>query len=558
MSKAQTTAKGDMQLPLVVQIGFSGSRELFSLAASTGGRNQEQLELEAELASQFEEILRDEIQFNFENKSNLFFCGISQAAIGSDIVFSNACKKLRWTQRIFLPQHRDAYLNAEGTYGPDFTDSQRADTEQVLSSSHIIQERVVSHSVNRQERFEETNLEIIHASDVLVAIVNEDNIGRKGGTDQFIKSAQQRSRPLLKITVKANPDSGVQLSHEWIGPPINIPQLPASIAKEKTKIDRSAIWPSRSSAEADIPSSNEYTKYLKNLSSEKSKWKQNLFKWYASIIIGSHIAATLMATIALKLGNVEFHKLLIWLLNCEIAFLVVGFGVHQWLHKTHAVEHWALYRLIAEVARSRGGVGTLHVYLSHFFTLPFHKSLNPLLRTINVLHLFSTRKTSENWQTHRKRYIEERLGPFSNDIRLQIPYYDHSSKQAKRKHKRCLSVFKFASLIAIIATAIKLLVALHWIPLDENVVKTVKTITGSIAIMLPIIAVAVLSLAAAFDFVATEHTSKELHEFLVLQVELLEQSSSSVEYSRLVLQTEERLLGETVNWYSRRTFVSVA
>ena len=66
-----------------------------------------------------------------------------------------------------------------------------------------------------------------------------------------------------------------------------------------------------------------------------------------------------------------------------------------------------------------------------------------------------------------------------------------------------------------------------------------------------------LSLAAAFDLEAREHTYHELHNFLAEQRERLVRCSK-LSLPRLVLETEMQLLAETANWFSRRSFTGVA
>jgi len=79
-----------------------------------------------------------------------------------------------------------------------------------------------------------------------------------------------------------------------------------------------------------------------------------------------------------------------------------------------------------------------------------------------------------------------------------------------------------------------------------------------LTILLPVLAVAALSLAAAFDLEARRHTFKEMHEFLERQTRHLTEAASEREFAKLLLETESRLLGETVNWFSRRSFTGVA
>jgi len=82
-------------------------------------------------------------------------------------------------------------------------------------------------------------------------------------------------------------------------------------------------------------------------------------------------------------------------------------------------------------------------------------------------------------------------------------------------------------------------------------------ILGCFAIIYPVIAVAALSLAAAFDLEAKKHTSEERVAFLERQTGLLESAATAREFAKLLIETESRLLGETVNWHARRSFAGV-
>ena len=69
---------------------------------------------------------------------------------------------------------------------------------------------------------------------------------------------------------------------------------------------------------------------------------------------------------------------------------------------------------------------------------------------------------------------------------------------------------------------------------------------------------AAFDLVAAFDIEARLHTSREMLEFLGPHKDLLATAPTEREYRRLLIETESRLLGETVNWYARRSFMGVA
>lgn len=71
------------------------------------------------------------------------------------------------------------------------------------------------------------------------------------------------------------------------------------------------------------------------------------------------------------------------------------------------------------------------------------------------------------------------------------------------------------------------------------------------------VAVGGLSWSAAIDCEARVETFGETLRFLRRQRPLLEQAASAGEFDGLLLETETTLLGETVNWFSRRSNTGV-
>ena len=120
------------------------------------------------------------------------------------------------------------------------------------------------------------------------------------------------------------------------------------------------------------------------------------------------------------------------------------------------------------------------------------------------------------------------------------------------------------TLLAIAATLLKLLMNLPGLDLElplaepEALHELMTTASGFLAIVLPLVAVAALSLAGAHDFDARAATYRDMHTFLRSQKARLTKAATQHELARLVLETEYRLLGETVTWYSRRLFAAVA
>jgi hypothetical protein len=100
MSATRSTSS----LPCIIQVGFAGSRHLFDDSLERTDIQALERELETQLTDRLQS-LKDELGLG----PNYHFCGISQVAIGADLIFSRACRALDMPQRVFLPQHEDAY-----------------------------------------------------------------------------------------------------------------------------------------------------------------------------------------------------------------------------------------------------------------------------------------------------------------------------------------------------------------------------------------------------------------------------------------------------------------
>lgn len=175
------------RIPLVVQLGFAGSRYLVD---KTAHPDLDEAEFHAQVLEHLVSMMQ-EMPRTLGLSERHFFCGVSQIAIGADTIFTRACMRLSIRQRIFLPQRCEAYLAAVSENGErDFTGAQVAVAEELLRSTHIIEDRVVSQSPRRSEQFEDVNLELVGVSDVLTALRRADAEGKPGGTMDLIERAR--------------------------------------------------------------------------------------------------------------------------------------------------------------------------------------------------------------------------------------------------------------------------------------------------------------------------------------------------------------------------------
>ena len=524
-------------LPCVVQLGFAGSRQLLPPGSQNAALDAQ---IQAYLAQQL-----DALPTALGLSPSHFLCGISQIAIGADTLFTHVCKERNLAQWIFLPQPREEYLTAVASNNkPDFTDDERRVARELLDSPHIILERVVGHAPDRHARFEDVNLEIVRASDVVICLLRADAEYKPGGTEHLLDLAKKRGRPALELRVgwkDGKPDfTAAWHNRETYQPP----RLPEEL--------KDLPLPSAAGAPG-APTATAFRDAVKTFASAEAEGQRTQFHYAAFGIIFTHLLATLLAAGALAIHAIhDLPLLLALLLFAELVLLAGGFGVHQYLHHSHAVKRWALSRLIAETTRSLRAIGNLHLYLDYLFWLPFPARLQPLLRTLNVLHLRSTRPSRDaDWKPLRDSYVAIRL---DDEKKGQIPYYRRELKRDQRRLSIANATFFVCSLFAILATGIKLVVTLgetHLCSLFTMLATAIKLgesnpeaaawlpgFLGLLAIVLPVMAVGALSYTAAMDTAARVHTYAETLQFLEKEHRpLLQQTESPREFATLVLET---------------------
>lgn len=531
---------GPPSLPLAVHAGFAGARRWWPAGGTPDPAAQQAVAelLQAALAG-----LPEALGLSAQH----FMVGVSQMAVGGDMLFTESCASLGWGQRVLLPQRRDDYLAAVGSEGDDFPPQQREQARHYLQLPHIVEERVVSDAEIRADRFDDTNLAILAASDVLVCLCRDDQTSRVGGTVQLMKRAQARHIPVLELRLNWRKDGSPELGQHWHmagGARFVPPQLPPTLQSPTTMLPAlPGQWP-------DL---QDYAAALKTQCSERAKGKRVGFRWSAGVVVGTHLGATLLASLMAAHLIFTTSAWLVFALAAEVGLLMWGFVVHHQLHKVRHTEDWAMARLCAELCRSTRELGQIHASLSFLLTLPFPGDLKPILRTIEVLQLRRLRAaTPADWRTDLQRYVTQRLTG-SSPLTGQIAYYGHAQRRAAALAHGAARAFTWMSLAAIAATTLKLALKLVGVDMGHQ-----GGWMGVMAIMLPVMAVGGMSIAAALDAEARDHTFAQMRDFLTAQAQRLTQAASQREAMALAVESETRLLGETLTWYARRVYTGIA
>ena len=490
----QTGSTLQPTIPMVVQIGFAGSRSLFDPAQHP---DFDADAIAQQVLGQFSNYLR-QLPQTLGLSAHHFLCGVSQVAIGADTVFAQACQALAISQRVLLPQPRDAYLEATSADGsPDFSAAQQRVARELLASPHVIEERTVSSAVERGERFEDANLVILRASDVVVCLVREQAVHKRGGTQTLIDRAISLGKPVLEITVSLVEGRAVlspllPLPQWRNGGSFSPPGMPRELAN--LLIDAPGLRGEH------LPAAADFIGRIKNFASERSKHRSGWFKRGAMTIISLHIAATFFAILSGKPEVSQFLSLWLW---GELGMLCIGLVAHETLHRSEAVRVWAVNRLVAESMRSLAAVEASGGDLSYPLTLAYDDAFRPLLHTCAVLHRHSGRRSDAATVTSERRaaYLGERIG---NLKKGQVRYYGKEADNAARRLRIANVGFLFFSACAIAATTTELLA--HFDLLYPALMDGVHHWGVLLAIGLPVAAVGFLSWASASDLEARAQT----------------------------------------------------
>jgi hypothetical protein len=524
------------RLPIVVQVGFAGSRLLFAPqrlpAAQTAA-------LEADLLGQLIERLQA-LPATLGLTTMHRLCGVSQLAIGADTVFTRALMALGLPQRLVLPQARDAFLAAGADSDPDFTADERETALGLMSSSHIIELRVGSDAAERSEQFEDSNSEILRDSDVVVCLLRAGAHARAGGTVELAEHARQAGKTVLLLEVtlaEGRPRLSAWRSDSAAS--FVAPGMPRELADCAPAL-----------AEPAWPTAAEFLDPLRRCASARTREHSGLFKRAAITIIVLHIVATLLAALA-GIGGVGWW--IAALLALELVLLGIGLRSHHALHRSAAVRSWAVTRLLAETLRSMQSASATSASLDYALALDFPASFRPLLRTAAVLHARDLRLGAvADWQAQRARYLDERL----LGAQGQLAYFTRAAASAARRRRWAHTGFWLFSGAAFVATGAKLASVADVLP--SALIPAVAAWGGLLAITLPVAAVGFLSWAAASDLEARAATYADMRTFLARQADRLRKAATAREFIRLVRETELGILGETLGWFSRRLFKGVA
>ncbi|HET7536169.1 MAG TPA: hypothetical protein VFJ90_06930, partial [Candidatus Didemnitutus sp.] len=255
--------------------------------------------------------------------------------------------------------------------------------------------------------------------------------------------------------------------------------------------------------------------------------------------LGLHVAATALATASLAF-HLHFAVLPWGKLACLVGALVVAMVI-----RSHRERHdWVRCRLAAEITRSALATWGLPRAERLFSDFDW-TGLEPLRRSLDVLHRRAARAHTANFDTFKQRYLTERIDG-------QLKYFARQQAKAQPALDRLRGAFFVSSALAVIFTAAY---AIHATLGSGEAPEWVQNAIFEFSpIVLPVLAAGFLSLVSINDL------TRRVARYHEMQVRLAAarkeanfvQTWGSLE--RVIAKAERALLQEVFEWHSITSF----
>lgn len=462
---------------------------------------------------------------------------VSALAMGGDTLFAEVvAERKEMPHQVFLPQTEDQFFNLK-----DFeheAEIARAKRRLDPAAGNVVEVRIVSLLPDRRERFSECGYEIVNECDVLIAVHPGNSPGKPGGTVETMKHAAVLGRRIFEITLQDD-----QPARETPAPEKPKKEAPAEEEAFAWRLEPNPAIADRSLALLTA---------LKDRASVVSGGEKNSFRWVAATAVWTHVAATIVAAVALAFGpHTDAHT--VWLKGAKLVLLGFGFCVPFYFHhfRPRPERRWVTGRLVAELSRSvlavRGLPGQLG-YLRNFY-LPEYRQL---IRSLNLVRLQSARSSTVGLTEFAQRYIKERIGEPEDghppSIRTQIGYFTRYAGSAGHwRHWFELGFYVFSF------TALMCAAGYLFFHVETNSPLWERALFWFIPVVFPTAAAAFAGWISIMDYDRRAERFRELVRYLEEQRERIRHAAAGGILVRAVHRTEHALLQEVVEWHAKHS-----
>lgn len=481
------------QLPFFHLVSFTGHRELANADAVGALIRQELASLRQESPGEW--IAR------------------SSAAAGADLLFARTALDLGLGWEVTLPL-------PPVDFQQDFTPDGWWEVRTLLDRAELIE--VVAEPGSREETYLAAGFELVHRCDVLLAVWDGLPARGKGGTGDVIAYARAMNVPLviinpLDLTVRRENFAALRLHDAHLRFLNEVPG-PAAAEGADTRGQLAA-----------------FQRKLDDTATHSSPH----FRRLTALTVWLHVSATALATAALAFGwhwgGLPVGKLLL---------LLGALGVAYYMRRQSTQSRWTRCRLAAEITRSALAIWGLPRATRLFADFDW-VGLEPLRRSLDVLHRRGARAQPHDFETFKQEYLRTRIDD-------QLAYFARQKAKAEPLLARLRFGFGASTIAAILLTALYALDEVFGLALLPA--PAVELLYRFGPIVLPVVAAAFISLISINDLHRRVARYHEMGTRLETARREIAFSQTWAGLERAIAKAERVLVQEVFEWHSITSF----
>ncbi|HEY1502269.1 MAG TPA: hypothetical protein VGF88_22020 [Acidobacteriaceae bacterium] len=437
MSPPPKDTNSPIRLPAILAIGFTGHRKLPD-------------------ESRCRELIRKFLEHQKTATAGIV-CGVSSAAAGGDLLFSESCLELNIPLRILLPMPPERFRN-------DFDAVTWERAQRVLNSAISVE--LTSDHEQRHEAYYECGIETVQQSQLLMALWDGKEARGMGGTAEIVAFAKAIGRPVVCF-------------HSETGERQILNENAMAGLQHDSTMDFLNGLPDVGLAKPEGDGEPLIRAWFAKLDASASHFAPRA-RTLASVPVIYTAAAALFSGFAVR--SPEASSLLAF----SAALGVVAALLPAILRLDYWQMRWARTRTAAEVCRSM--IALWNTPGPYNLVLPeMIPDLTGVLTSLNFLRMKDTGRRGVSLEQFRCAYREERL-------QEQIHYFSRKSEEAAREER----LFRA---IAWISGGLAVLIALwwfggrllggsprshfagRWIPLAISALFQIATVAGALVVV---------------------------------------------------------------------------
>ena len=481
------------QLPLFHVVGFSGHRQL----ADTNG-----------VASAIRTALE-----SLRSESPGEWIALASAAAGADLLFVGAALELGmgWEASLPLPLV---------DFERDFPPQEWVAVKTLLARAEHLE--IASEPGSRDEAYLTGGFEIVNRCDVLLVVWDGQPARGKGGTADVVAYARAMGRPIVIV----HPETKAVRRENF-----------EALRLHDANLRFLNSVPGGESAQAGT--SRDLVAAFQRKVDDAATHSSPHFRRLIGITVWLHVSATALATASLAFGwhwaGLPWGKLLLLLGALGVALVVRTQRTHH---------HWTRCRLAAEITRSALAIWGLPRATRLFADFDW-AGLEPLRRSLDVLHRRAAREAGADFDSFRQYYLSGRIDD-------QLAYFAKQEARAIPLLGKLRLGFSISSVGAIIFTALYATNATFgWPELPHGLEEAMYHFAP---IMLPVLAAAFISLISINDLHRRVARYREISIRLGTVRKEIAHSQTWAGLERAIAKAERVLLQEVFEWHSITSF----